>query len=90
MRENSIFSTPVKYTLVCSVSWFLGPHDTLYLNFTFKGNTTFEGYRASHVLGDDSHESTVIDRSALHDTSELERLRQLVSEHESTITNLEG
>jgi len=32
MHENSIFFTPVKYTLVCptpKVSFFLGPHDTL-------------------------------------------------------------
>ena len=40
--------------------------------------------------GDDSRGSTVIDRSALRDTSELERLRQFVSEHEFTITNLTG
>ena len=38
---------------------------------------------------DDSRED-IIDRSALRDTSELERLRQLVSEHESTIINLKG
>ena len=32
MRENGVFLTPVKYTLVCHTpkfSWFLGPHDTL-------------------------------------------------------------
>jgi len=32
MRENGVFFTPVKYTLVCrtpKLSWFLGPHDTL-------------------------------------------------------------
>ena len=29
MRENSVFFTPVKYTLVCRVPRFLGPHDTL-------------------------------------------------------------
>ena len=32
MRENGVFFTPVKYTLVCRTlkfSWFLGPHDTL-------------------------------------------------------------
>jgi len=32
MRENDIFLTPVKYTLVCCTpkfSWFLGLHDTL-------------------------------------------------------------
>ena len=35
---------------------------------------------------DDSRED-IIDRSALRDTSELEHLRQLVSEHESAIIN---
>jgi len=45
---------------------------------------------ASHVPIDDSRESTVINRSALRDTSELKRLRQFVSEHESAIANLVG
>ena len=43
-----------------------------------------------HVPVDNSRESSVIDRSAQRDTSELERLRQLVSEHESAIANLQG
>ena len=29
MRENGVFFTPVKYTLVYRAPWFLGPHDTL-------------------------------------------------------------
>ena len=29
MHDNSVFLTPVKYTLVCHVPRVLGPHDTL-------------------------------------------------------------
>ena len=39
----------------------------------------------SHVPGDDSRESTVIDCSALCDTSELERLPQLTSLQSQTL-----
>ena len=44
----------------------------------------------AHVTNTDARESGASERSALRDTSELERLRQLVSEHESVIENLRG
>ena len=44
----------------------------------------------AHVTNTDARESGTSERSALRDTSELERLCQLVSEHELVIENLQG
>ena len=44
----------------------------------------------AHVIADESREPGASERSELRDNSELERLRQIVSEHESVIENLRG
>ena len=45
---------------------------------------------AAHMLSDDSHERGTIERSALHDMSELEHLRQTVNECKRIIKYLQG
>ena len=72
-----------------AVQVILSENDYTILYLVDKGGVIKVVCLASRMPSDDSRED-IIDRSALRDTSELERLRQLVSKHESAIINLKG
>ena len=70
------------------VQAILSDTDKSLLYLVDKGGIIKTVNMSAHVSNDDSHD--YVERSALHDTADLERLHQVVSEHESTTETLQS